>query len=101
MSHFVSPACQAQIIAACAPYRAELAQMRKQRDIGLKSFLERQSRNVEAVPDLKPHGKAAILLQAFASPASPHAMKNVLVRAEFKARDRRFSGESITGFGEL
>jgi len=29
------------------------------------------------------------------------AVRNTLVRAAFKARDRRFTGESITGFGSL
>lgn len=29
------------------------------------------------------------------------AVRNTLVRAAFKARDRRFTGEAITGFGAL
>jgi hypothetical protein len=34
-------------------------------------------------------------------PVPATEMRNVLVLAEFRSRDRRFTGESLTGFGAL
>ncbi len=88
--HFITPAAQAQIIEACRPYRETLAQLRNQRE--LRAFQEQQSKPVQqTVPDFRSRAKDAVLLQ----PSTHSPMRNVLIRAEFNQRDRRFAAEPV------